>query len=102
MAAQVRLQASRYELARRRRVLYNVLYMGSTRTQIYLTAEQRAKIDAVCEKTGVSMAEVVRAALNEYLGAKTDEAYREILERTFGIYPDFEVPPRSEWDRGYG
>lgn len=90
------------ELACRRRVLYNVLYMGSTRTQVYFTAEQRRKIDAVCEQTGVTMAEVVREAVDAYLQARDADAYREVLRATFGIYPDFEVPPRSEWDRGYG
>ncbi len=25
-----------------------------------------------------------------------------VLDETFGSMPDFEVPARSEWDRGYG
>ena len=82
--------------------MYNVMYMGAQRTQIYLTAEQRARIDAECVRTGVSLAEVIRIAVDEYLAARDDDEYREVLRRTFGAIPDMPYPDRSDWDRGYG
>ncbi len=78
--------------------LYTVLYMASTRTQIYLTAEQRAAIDEKVKREGKSLAWVVREALDQYLAPKPVE-FQAILDRTFGTIPDLEVPPRSEWDR---
>jgi len=70
----------------------------STRTQIYLTDEQRRRIKEVASAEGVSMAEVIRRALNGYLDeqAEPDKA----LAATFGVAKNFEVPSRDEWDRG--
>ena len=25
-----------------------------------------------------------------------------VLDESFGVMPDLELPPRSEWERGYG
>jgi hypothetical protein len=54
----------------------------STRTQIYLTDEQRRCIKEVASAEGVSMAEVIRRALDGYLDeqAEPDKA----LAATFG------------------
>jgi predicted DNA-binding protein len=72
--------------------------MSATRTQIYLTAEQRQRIDALTEAEGVSLAEVVRRALDAYLdAAQADPA--TALAATFGAVPDLEIPARDEWDR---
>lgn len=70
----------------------------STRTQIYLTDEQRRRIKEVASAEGVSMAEVIRRALDGYLDeqAEPDKA----LAATFGAVKDFEVPSRDEWERG--
>lgn len=72
--------------------------MSATRTQIYLTDEQRRRIDALTAAEGVPMAEVVRRALDAYLpdDADTDAA----LARTFGAQPDAAVPARDSWQRG--
>ena len=40
--------------------------MSATRTQIYLTEEQRQAVDAVAAADGITMAEVVRRALDAY------------------------------------
>jgi Arc/MetJ-type ribon-helix-helix transcriptional regulator len=75
--------------------------MAATRTQIYLTAEQRERIEALRQRDGRSLAEVVRAALDRYLDDEappTPEEARRILDATFGAAPDFEVPPREEWN----
>lgn len=73
--------------------------MAAIRTQIYLSDEQRQKIDKIVEAEGVSLAEVVRRALDSYLAAAIPDP-RHALERTFGALPDLNVPSRDEWDRG--
>lgn len=80
--------------------------MAATRTQIYLTDEQRRQIEELRADDGRTLAEVVRAALDEYLathGPRAEEERRRetqrVLDETFGIAPDFDVPPRDEWDR---
>ena len=70
----------------------------STRTQVYLTDEQRRRIDELADAEGVTMAEIIRRALDGYLD---DKARAEpALAATFGAAPDFSVPARDEWDRG--
>jgi hypothetical protein len=82
--------------------MYNVMYMAAQRTQIYLTKEQRSLIDAECERTGASLAEVIRAAIDEHLGRRSNEEYQKVLDQTFGSIPGMPYPDRSEWNRGYG
>lgn len=72
--------------------------MSATRTQVYLTAEQRDRIDRTARARGVTMAEVIRSALDEYLADDVDPA--ATLAATFGTDPDASVPARDEWDRG--
>ena len=71
----------------------------ATRTQIYLTEEQRQRIDALAEAEGVTMAEVVRRALDAYLEEESPDP-RPALAATFGAEPALIVPGRDEWDRG--
>ena len=77
--------------------MYVVLYMGAIRTQIYLTKEQRKKLDARRKREHKTLAEVVREAIDAYLARSDDAALRAILDATFGAIPDLKVPPRSEW-----
>lgn len=70
----------------------------STRTQIYLTDEQRRRIDELAESQGLTMAEIIRRAVDGYLDDQADP--QAALEATFGSAPDFVVPSRDEWDRG--
>jgi hypothetical protein len=72
--------------------------MSPTRTQIYLTAEQRRRIDQAAAREGVTMAEVIRRALNVYLGDDVDAS--TALAATFGAEPLASVPSRDEWQRG--
>jgi hypothetical protein len=72
--------------------------MSATRTQIYLTEDQRARIDRAAEAEGVTMAELVRRALDEYLGDDTDPT--AALTNTFGADPTAEAPSRDTWRRG--
>ena len=70
----------------------------STRTQVYLTDDQRRRIDDLAEAEGVTMAEIIRRALDGYLDEQPDP--RVALAATYGAAPDVEVPSRGEWDRG--
>jgi hypothetical protein len=72
--------------------------MAATRTQVYLTKEQRELIDQIAESEGLTMAEVVRRALEAYLVQAVDP--NAALQGTFGAAPDLDVPSRDEWDRG--
>jgi Arc/MetJ-type ribon-helix-helix transcriptional regulator len=88
-------------------MLYTALYMASaTRTQVYLTAEQRRQIDELRAGDGRTLAEVVRAALDAYLAthgrdaAESERAETQrVLDETFGIAPDLPYPDRDEEDR---
>lgn len=87
-------------------MLYTALYMAATRTQVYLTQDQRDRIEDLRSRDGRTLAEVIRAALDDYLathGVAAEEARRAELQRaldeTFGSMPDFDVPPRDDWDR---
>jgi Mlc titration factor MtfA (ptsG expression regulator) len=75
--------------------------MSATRTQVYFTEEQRRRLDALAEREGKTLAEVVREAVDAYV-AQAPPDLDAVLDETFGSMPDLEVPARSEWDRGYG
>ena len=81
-----------------RRVLYTVLYMASTRTQIYLTEDQRRRLDARGRRIGAPMARMIREAVDAYLAEDRPDV-EAILEETFGTLPELELPDRREWDR---
>jgi predicted DNA-binding protein len=72
--------------------------MSATRTQIYLTEEQRRRIDQVAAAEGLAMAEVIRRALDEYLGDGVDA--KVALAATFGSDPTATAPARETWQRG--
>jgi len=72
--------------------------MSATRTQIYLTPDQRDRIDVLASAEGVTMAEIIRRALDRYLSGDADPA--AALAATFGADPLATVPDRDEWDRG--
>jgi hypothetical protein len=73
--------------------------MPATRTQVYLTEEQRQRIDALAEVERVTMAEIVRRALDAYLD-ETSHDPRPALAATFGADPHAAAPSRDEWARG--
>lgn len=76
--------------------MYTALYMPSTRTQIYLTEEQRRRLDARGRRTGAPMARMIREAVDAYLAddrPDTDAA----LDESFGAAPDISMPSRDEW-----
>ncbi|MGA2164559.1 MAG: CopG family transcriptional regulator [Solirubrobacteraceae bacterium] len=80
--------------------------MSATRTQVYLTDEQRHQIEELRSRDGRTLAEVIRTALDEYLAIHSPRAEEErrterqrVLDETFGIAPDFPYPNRDEEDR---
>ena len=73
--------------------------MSATRTQVYLTEEQRARIDEIVATEGVTLAEVIRRALDDYLGRNLTDPV-PALAATFGADPSIETPSRDDWNRG--
>lgn len=67
----------------------------ATRTQIYLTDEQRARLAERAHRQGVPMSQLIREAVDALLANEDD------LETTFGAAPGIadRMPSRSEWDR---
>lgn len=81
------------------RTLYTALYMASTRTQIYLTDDQRRRLDARGRQTGAPLARMIREAVDVYLA--DDRPDPDVaLDESFGALPELELPARDEWDRG--
>jgi len=78
--------------------MYNALYMASTRTQIYLTDDQRKRLDLRGRRTGAPLARMIREAVDTYL-ADDEPDVQAALDETFGTIPELDVPPRREWDR---
>lgn len=79
-------------------MLYNALYMAARRTQIYLTAEQRKRLDERRRRERRTLAELVREAVDAYLADRpVDPA--AALNSTFGTLPKLELPSRNEWER---
>jgi predicted DNA-binding protein len=72
--------------------------MSATRTQVYFSDEQRRRIDAAAAAQGVTLAEIVRRAVDAYLRPEVDAS--AALDATFGVDPGATVPSRDEWDRG--
>ena len=75
--------------------------MAARRTQIYLTAQQRQRLDEIRRRDGCSLEEVVREAIDQDL-ERSGERMEEALEATYGTMPELDVPSRDEWERGYG
>ncbi len=74
-------------------------HVTATRTQIYLTTEQRRRIDEITSTQGTTLADVVRRALDRYLAdEQADPA--SALASTFGAAPGIDIPDRDEWGRG--
>lgn len=73
--------------------------MPATRTQVYLTAEQRARIDLVVRRDAVTLAEVVRNALDQHLADVAVDP-QGALDATFGADPGWPAVDPSAWSSG--
>lgn len=65
---------------------------------MYLTAEQRERVDRIAASEGLTMAQVIRRALDDYLDDQPDPD--AALNATFGAAPDATTPSRNSWARG--
>jgi predicted DNA-binding protein len=72
--------------------------MSAGRTQIDISEEQRRRIDAAAAAQGLTRAEIIRRAIDAYLG--TDVDLSATLAATFGADPSAHAHSRGEWNRG--
>ena len=70
--------------------------MSATRTQIYLQPQQRRRLDEIAGSRGLSLASVVREAVDLYIDTSPVDP-TTALKNTFGAAPDAEAPNRGEW-----
>lgn len=73
--------------------------MSSRRTQIYITASQRDRLDALVRRENKPLAQIIRDAIDLYLASARPDP-ESALNSTFGIMPTLSVPSRDEWNRG--
>ena len=64
------------------------LELTVTRTQIYLTDEQRDSLGSQSARTGRPMSELIREALDEYLRRHRPERRQEVLRSVAGLWAD--------------
>ena len=75
------------------------------RTQIYLRRDQREALKAMAERTGQSLSEIIRAAIDAYVADNWVEDRQELMHRAAGMWADREDLPeffeelRREGDR---
>lgn len=69
------------------------------RTQIYLTAEQKAALEELARRKSVPMADLVREAVSEYLARKTSDHRLRILDDTFAAVPEWRDVDGVEYAR---
>ncbi|MCY4510782.1 MAG: ribbon-helix-helix domain-containing protein [Acidobacteria bacterium] len=70
--------------------------MPATRTQVYLQLHQRQRLDEIAGSRGLSLASVVREAVDRYI-AEAPVDPTTALESTFGAAPEAQVPGRDDW-----
>ncbi|MBN1685020.1 MAG: ribbon-helix-helix protein, CopG family [Spirochaetales bacterium] len=75
------------------------------RTQVYLTEDERKRLERITKLTGKKQSELIREAVDEFLALKDDDQREAILNEAMGLWhkrrdlPDFNSERRS-WDRG--
>jgi hypothetical protein len=71
------------------------------RTQVYLTDDQVRRLKRAARQRDVSMAELIRRAVEALLRRDGSADGEEALDKTLGALPELEVPSRAEWDREF-
>ncbi len=64
-------------------------YKGMVRTQVQLTEEQAQRLKALAQEEGVSLAELVRRAVEGYLQEKGNGSFSERAERALAVVGRF-------------
>lgn len=59
------------------------------RTQIYLTSEQKARLETIARARSVPMADVVRDAVDEYLLSNEPNQLLSAINKTFGTVTEW-------------
>ena len=79
---------------------------GMIRTQLYLSAEQHEQASRVAAESALSLSDIVRQALDEYLSRRRRQRkeYLDALAQVQGVWRDREDIPelpdlRRAWDR---
>ena len=77
------------------------------RTQIYLTEAERERLATLSDKTGKSQSELIREAIDRFLGSRSHGDRVALLRRARGMWKDREDLPdftalRRELDREGG
>jgi hypothetical protein len=94
------MSGSSSRLARPFAVVLHTCGISAVRTSIYLTEEQRGRIDSIRDASGVTLSEVIRRSLGSYLAAEFPDP-ASALGETFGSSPeaDSDLPSTDEWTR---
>ena len=70
--------------------------MPATRTQVRLQLHQRQRLDEAAGSRGLSLASVVREAVDRYI-AEAPVDPTTAIKSTFGAAPEARVPGRDDW-----
>ncbi|OGO55300.1 MAG: hypothetical protein A2V85_06680 [Chloroflexi bacterium RBG_16_72_14] len=68
---------------------------------MYLTHEQRRRLDRRARREDKTLAQVIREAVDAFV-ADEPPSPAAAVAATFGALPDMDVPPRAEWDQRGG
>jgi hypothetical protein len=58
------------------------------RTQIYLTQDQKRRLEQMAAATGKRQSDLIRAALDDYLAQHRATNWKDALEACFGMWAD--------------
>lgn len=75
--------------------------MSSIRTQVYLTREQRRRLDRRARREDKTLAQVIREAVDAFV-ADEPPSPAAAVAATFGALPALDIPLRAEWDQHRG
>ncbi len=75
------------------------------RTQIYLTEEEKKKLQSLARRTGRKQSRLIREAIDQLLQDALPQNRRESMNQACGLWKDRDDLPdfyrlRAEWERG--